>query len=161
MKIRFKLALLSLVALFAFTSCKSYKIMHYSRDEIVKINDHTADYKIYIDAKDSLFSVTKANLSIFGVKGNLTLITDKDTIAAIKNPRTRQELIKHQHDLNIYTKAKIKDNPNEVVLKKADIIDVTHIVSKNEAAEAAGVTAIFGVGVLVWIIIIKSTQGLL
>lgn len=161
MKTTLKSVLFFLATLSLFSSCRSYKIMHYNRDEITNISGDVVDYKVYIHDKSTLYKVDKAHLSSMGVAGDLSPVSNPDTVAEIKNPHTRKQLKKHQHDLNIYTKLEVKNVPNGIVLKKADITDVSRITSKVDIAEDVGTVSIFGFGVLVWVLIIKSTQGLL
>lgn len=161
MKRTLKLISYTLLLLLVFASCTSYKMTHYNRDEITNIGPNVTKYKVYIHDEKSLYRVDKPNLSSAGVKGDLVPVLNPDTITEIQEPRTRKQLKKHQHDLNIYTKTEVKSNPNAVVLKKTDITDVSHIVAKAKIAESAGTIAILAFGVLVWIFIIKSFQGLL
>lgn len=130
--------------------------MHYGRDEITNVN--AADYKVYLHDKTALYKVDKPNLSSSGVTGEFTPVLNPDTIAEIKTPRTRKQFKRHLHDLNIYTKAELKPN---AILKKADITDVSRIETKVDIANDVGTGAILALGVVVWIVIIKSFQGLL
>ena len=135
--------------------------MHYNRDEIANIGPNVANYKVYIHDKTAIYKVDKPNLSSAGVKGDLTPVLNPDTIAEIKNPHTRKQLKKHQHDLNIYTKTEVDNAPNAIVLKKADITDIAHVIVKAKIGEDLGAIAILGFGVVVWVVIIDSFQGLL
>lgn len=135
--------------------------MHYNRDEVSNIGANATNYKVYIHDKTALYKVDKPNLSVAGVKGDLTPVLNPDTIAEIKNPHTRKQLKKHQHDLNIYTKTEVDNAPNAIVLKKADITDISHIVVKANIGNGIGTVAILGLGVVVWVVIIASFQGLL
>ena len=161
MKMSVKSALFFLSILFVFTSCSTYKVMHYNRDEITNISGNVVHYKVFIHDKSTLYKVDKPNLSSSGVSGDLSPVSNPDTIAEIRNPHTRQQLKKHMHDLNIYTKVEVKNVPNGVVLKKADITDVSRIITKLNIAEDAGTVAVLGLGVVIWILLFKSTQGLL
>jgi hypothetical protein len=161
MKPFLKSFLFLIVILSVFTSCRSYKVMHYGRDEITNISGDVVKYRVYIHDKSGLYKVDKPNLSSSGVSGDLAPVTNEDTIKEIRNPHTRQQMKRRQHDLNIYTKNEVKSVPNGVVLKKADITDVSHIVSKVNIAEDVGTVAILGLGVVVWVLIAESTQGLL
>lgn len=135
--------------------------MHYNRDEVSNIGPNVTKYKVYIHDKTALYKVDKPNLSSAGVKGDLSPVLNPDTIAEIKNPHTRKQLKKHQHDLNIYTKTEVDNAPNAIVLKKADITDVSHIAVKANIGNGVGTIAVLGLGVVVWVIIIDSFQGLL
>jgi len=135
--------------------------MHYSRDEITNISGNVVNYRVFIHDKTALYAVDKPNLSSSGVAGDLTPILNPDTIREIKNPRTRKQLKRHLHDLNIYTKTEVKTTSKDIVLKKADITDVSHIVSKVDIANDIGTAAILGLGVVIWVLIVKSFQGLL
>ncbi len=161
MKRTVKLIPCTLILLSVFASCTSYKVMHYGRDEITNIGPKVSAYKVYVHDEKSLYRVDKPNLSIAGVKGDLTPILNPDTITEIKEPHTRKQLKRHEHDLNISTKTEIKSNPNGMVLKKDDITDVSHIVAKARIAESVGAIAVLLFGVLVWVFIVKSFQGLL
>lgn len=160
MKNTVKLAISFLLVLTLFTSCRSYKIMHFSRDQITNVGN-VATYKVYIHDKNSLYKVDKPNLSSAGVKGDLTPVLNPDTVAEIKDPHTRKQFKRQEHDLVIYTKAEVKNSSTDVVLKKNDIADISHIVSKVAVAEDVGTVAVLGLGVVVWVLIIKSFQGLL
>jgi hypothetical protein len=160
MKTSVKLALLFIIALFTLSSCRSYKVMHYNRDEITNISGNVVKYRVFIHDKTSLYQVDKANLSSSGVAGDLTPILNPDTIKEIRNPHTHKQLKRHEHDLNIYTKTEVKTS-GDIVLKKADITDVSHIVSKVDIANDIGAVAILGLGVVVWVVIVDSFQGLL
>jgi len=159
MKNTAKLVLSFFIFLSVFTSCRSYKVVHSSRDEITNVG--AAKNIIYIHDKTALYKVDSPNLSSEGVKGNLTPVLNPDTIAEIKNPRGRKQLIRRQHDVLITTKTEVKEVPNAVVLKKADILDISNITSNVNVAENIGTVAILGLGVVVWVVIIKSFQGLL
>lgn len=161
MKNTVKLILYSLLLLLVFTSCTSYKMMHYNRDELLNLGPKVSKYKVYVYDEKSLYRVTSPNFSSAGVKGELTPVLNPDTIAEIKEPRTRKQLKKHQHDLDISTKTDIKSNPGGLVLKKNDITGVSYILAKAQIAETVGTIAILVFGVLVWIFIFKSFQGLL
>jgi len=161
MKTNAKLALLFLASVLALTSCQSYKVMHYNRDEITNISGNVVKYRVFIHDKSAVYKVDQPNLSSSGVKGDLTPVLNPDTIKEIKNPRTRKQLKRHVHDLNIYTKTEVKTTSNDIVLKKADITDVSHIVTKVDIANDIGTAAILGLGVVVWVVIIQSFQGLL
>lgn len=135
-------------------------MVHSSRDEIANFND-TTKHKIFIRDKTALYAVSKPNLSSAGVKGELNPVLNPDTVEEIKNPKTRKQLKRHQHDVVITTKTEVKNTPNAVVLKKADILDIAHITSNIDLANKIGTIAILAFGVLVWVFIIKSFQGLL
>jgi hypothetical protein len=130
--------------------------MHLGRDEITNIN--AANYKVYIHDKTSLYKVDKPNLSSSGVTGEYNPILNPDTIKEIDRPHTRKQYKRHLHDLNIYTKTELKPN---VILKKADITDISHLKAGVDIADDLGTAAIFGLGIVVWVVIIKSFQGLL
>jgi spore coat polysaccharide biosynthesis protein SpsF (cytidylyltransferase family) len=130
--------------------------MHYGRDEITNIN--AANYRVFIHDKTSLYKVDKPNLSSSGVTGEYTPVLNPDTIKEIDRQHTRKQYKRHLHDLNIYTKTELKTN---VILKKADITDISHLKVGVDIADDLGTAAIFGLGVVVWIVIIKSFQGLL
>jgi hypothetical protein len=162
MKNTVKLALSFLILLSLFTSCRSYKLVHSNRDEITTAGGDLTKHRVYIRDKTALYSVDKPNLSIEGVKGSLTPVLNPDTISEIKDPHTRKQLKRRQHDLVVTTKTEVKDVPaNAVVLKKADITDITHITSSYNIAEDIGTVAILGLGVVVWVVIVESFQGLL
>lgn len=161
MKSSVKTIFLFLTLLFVFSSCRTYKVAHYSRDEITNISGDVVKYKVYIHDKSTLYKVDKPNLSSLGVSGDLTPVSNPDTVAEIKNPHTKKLLKKHLHDLNIYTKTEVKNVPNGVVLKKADITDVSRILTAVDVAEDIETGAILGLGVVVWVAIIYSFQGLL
>ena len=161
MKRTSKLVLYTVFLLSVFASCTSYKVMHYSRDEITNIGPKVSTYKVYVHDEKSLYRLDKPNLSSAGVKGDLTPVLNPDTITEIKEPHTRKQLKRHEHDLNISTKTEIKSNPNGIIIKKEDIIDVSHIIAKARIAESVGAIAILIFGVFVWIFIINSFQGLL
>ncbi len=112
MKTIVKSALLFILGLLIFSSCRSYKVTHYNKDEIDKVGGEADKYNVYLHDKNLTYQVGKPNLSPAGVKGDLNPILDSATVAEIKHPRTRKQLKKHQHDLNIFTKAEIKDNPS-------------------------------------------------
>jgi hypothetical protein len=135
--------------------------MHYNRDEITNISGDVVKYRVYIHDKTALYKVDKPNLSSQGVSGDITPVSNTDTIAEIKNPHTKKLLKKHQHDLNIYTKTEVKSSPTGLVLKKADITDVSHILVAVDVAEDIETGAILALGVVVWVAIIYSFQGLL
>lgn len=135
--------------------------MHYNKDEITTIGPKVTTYKVYVYDEKSLYRVDKPNLSTEGVKGELTPVLNPDTIAEIKEPHGRKQLKRHQHDLDISTKTEIKNNPGGLVVKKSDITGVSHILAKAKIAESAGAIVILLFGVLVWVFIIKSFQGLL
>ena len=135
--------------------------MHASRDEITNVGAKVPSYKVYIHDKAALYKVDKPNLSIEGVRGDITPVLNPDTIAEIKNPHTRQQYKRRIHDLNIYTKVEVKESSNGVVLKKTDITDISYVTSKVNVAEDIGTVAILGFGVVVWVGIIYSFQGLL
>lgn len=160
MKTTVKLTLLFVISLSFLTSCRSYKVMHYNRDEITNLGN-VSNCKVYIHAKTTLYKVDKPNLSSAGVKGELTQVENHDTVAEIEDPHTRKQLKKHQYDLNIYTKKEIKNTSNSFMLKKADITDISRITVNLNIGEDIGTAAILGLGVVVWIVIIKSFQGLL
>ena len=119
MKISVKSTFFFLAILSVFTSCRSYKVMHYSRDEITNISGDVVKYRVYIHDKTSLYKVDKPNLSSSGVSGDLTPVLNPDTVAEIKNPHTKKQYKRRIHDLNIYTKTEVKSTiPNGLVLKK-------------------------------------------
>jgi hypothetical protein len=163
MKITVKSTFFFLAILSVFTSCKSYKVMHYSRDEINNISGDVVKYRVYIHDKTSLYKVDKPNLSTSGVSGDLTPVLNPDTVAEIKNPHTKQQYKRRIHDLNIYTKTEVKTSniTGALVLKKTDITDVSHIITKVDIAEDIETGAILGLGVVVWAAIIISFQGML
>ncbi len=163
MKTAGKLVLLFLISLFVFPSCKSFQMMHYNRAELDKVGASIADYTVYLHDKTNTYQVVNPSISPSGVKGGLNPITDKAAIAEIKNPKTRQQFKKHKHDLNIYTKTEVKDNNSELLVKKEEITDVSHLANKKGAGigEDIGTGFVLGLGVLVLVGVVYSFHGML
>ena len=159
MKILVKSALLFFVIILLFPSCKSYKVQHYDRKEIEKVDPNK--YNVYLHDKNLTYQVGNPGFSAAGIKGSLNPIMDSASVAEIKHPKTRKQKRKHQHDLNVYTKAEIKDNPSGMVLKKADISDVTHVPPSPNIAEYVGTTLVLGLGVVVIVGLVYLFNGFL
>jgi hypothetical protein len=152
-------ALFFIIFLSFLTSCASYKMQHYDKKEIEKINPDK--YNVYIHDKNLTYQVGNPAFSPVGIKGSLNPIMDSATVAEIKHPKTHKQLKKHQHDFNVFTKAEIKDNPSGVILKKADITDITHLPIKPNIAEYVGTGLILALGVVVIIGVVYSFNSLL
>jgi len=162
MKTFLRSVLLFLLILSVFTSCQGYKVMHYNRDELDNIGGDTNKYKkVYIHDKKNTYLVDKPFISFEGVKGSLYPITDKSVIEEIDNPKTRNQFKAHKYDLNVYTQTEIQGNLNDVTLKKKDVTDVSHIIKHADLGEDIATGAVLGVGVLIWVGIYYSFQGLL
>jgi hypothetical protein len=162
MKSAGKFALLFFVVLVVFPSCKTLEMKHYNKSELDKVSSSIGDYNVYLHDKSNTYQVINPSVSPAGIKGGLNPIIDKATIAEIKNPRTRKQLKKHKHDLNIYSKTEIKDN-SELLVKKEDITDVSHLANKKGASIGEDIATgfVLGLGVLVWVGVVYSFQGML
>jgi len=164
MKTSIKLALLFFITGSIFTSCKTYQVVHYKRSEIPKISDGFNDDSVYIHDQHSIYKVVKPSLALNEVKGTLVPISDSAKLAELKDLRTQKQLKTHKHDLNIYTKAEVKDLPDGGVLKKEDITDiskVTPVPPKFDVALFTEILLVAALGTLVWVAIISSFGGLL
>ncbi|MGP8214900.1 MAG: hypothetical protein ACLQQ4_04990 [Bacteroidia bacterium] len=142
-----RLALLFLVSIFVFTSCKTYQVTHYKSNDIGKIGK-IESYTVYIHSKNGTFKVDKPSLTTSGVNGELTRITDQSKVEEIRNPVTRTQLKRHRHDLNLYTKTEIIDSSFSV-LKKQDINDISITISKSPVniGDIAGAVLVSGLGI--------------
>jgi|GEM_PF-2813753 hypothetical protein len=129
MKMRVRTVLLFLITLSVFTSCHTYEFTHSKSSDLDKMKLNK--YKVYIFAKNRTYKVDKASLSPAGISGSLTPITDASEIDGVKRPTTKAEMRNHKSDLGIYTKNEVSDTTTGVVLKKADISDVTHVTVKS------------------------------
>jgi hypothetical protein len=130
MKTAIRTALLLIIISSAFTSCKSYEVMHYKNNELDKVGKLT-DYTVYVHDKGKTFKMNNPSSSPAGVSGGLTQITDPDKAKEIRNPNTPGEIRKHKHDLNLFTKTDIGDSAKTVALKRDEITDVSITVSKS------------------------------
>jgi hypothetical protein len=158
--------LLFLFVLSVFTSCSSYEVIHYNRNEIdKKIGSNIAKYDVYIHDKGNTYKVGNPSLSPAGVKGDLTPVTDRVTIAEIKNPHTRRQFKRHLQDLSIYTQAEISEDKNDVVLKKEAITGFSLIALHTAADNSvdfeniAGTTFAVGLNIVIWVGIVYAFEG--
>lgn len=126
---RFKTTLFIIVLSLAFTSCKTYQLMHYKGAEMNKEVTSVDNYDVYVQASNGTFKVNKPVYSPAGLKGQYTPIHDKDQSEEIKNPSTPHLLKKHKKDLTIVTKTEIKDTVNSVLIKKRDISEITLVAA--------------------------------
>lgn len=164
MKTTVNIVLFFLVSVLIFPSCNPYKLMHYNRSELDKVGPKITDYTVYLHDKENTYKVDNAAVTPAGIKGSITPVPDKATIAEIKNPRTRKQIKRQMKVLNIYVKTEIKEGNGEVSVKKDDINEVSHI-TKSKAAQNIGQDIGTGFvlcfGVLVWVGVVYSLHGLL
>ena len=158
MKTLVKTALLLLLASSVFTACNTYELTRYKGTEIDKVGD-IAKYKVYIHAKNGTYKVDKPALTPAGISGSITKLTDQATIEEITSPRKGAQEKRHKHDLNLFTKVAVSDTA-DVILKKADITDVAHVVAKSTGlgkkignTVAAVVVSAIGIGLIVGIVL--------
>jgi hypothetical protein len=164
MKISVKSVLFYILLVSFFTSCSTYEVMHYKRAEFDKVSGRLDAFTVYLHDEHNTYKINNPTLSVTGIKGQLTPITDPKEVAGIKAPRTPKEFRKHKHDLGLYTKTEIDAGAgnNATVLKNIDISDVTRIVPVKPAFDAGLYAQILGVlvyGVIVWVVIFDAFEG--
>ncbi len=164
MKPKLKLARLFPILFFVFTSCGTYQIMRYDRTEIDKVRANFSDYHVYIIDSTHTYRVEKDSLAPTGIVGKLVEITDQPQIEEIKNPNTPQLLRKHKHDLDLYTKIIVKDNPKNVILKRTEVTKVVRIIagkSKGGVGKYIEIVFVVALGSAVLYGVVASFHGLL
>jgi ribosomal protein L21 len=164
MKSTIKLVLLVVITLSVFTSCKSYRVMHYEPKELDKVGSDLSIYHVYLHDQHKTYRVENPSISQAGIKGTLDTITDPAKLTAIRNPETKKQLKKHKDDLNFYTKIEIQNVPNQIALKKENISNFTKEIVDGSGFDAglyAQIILVVALGTVVWIGIASSFHGLL
>ena len=128
---RAKTAIFLLIASLAFTSCKTYEVVHYKSSDLDKLGK-VSKYTVYIHAPKNTFIVTKPLISPTGVTGDISPIKDASAAAEIRNPGTPGLIKKHRHDLNVFTKTAIADTTVKVNLKKNEVSEYTLTVAHSK-----------------------------
>src|ERR1700722_19657352 len=114
-----KKTILFLSILLAFSSCKTYQVMHYKDGGVEKLD--AKNYKVYIHTAKNLYLVTKPAISPTGITGDISEVKDQAEAEEIKNPTSPSLIKKHRHDLNIFTRTQIADSVSNITVKKGDI----------------------------------------
>ena len=138
--------------------------MHFKFKDLDKVAKTIGNYTVYIHDKSHTYQLNQPAIVANGIKGQLTTITEAQTIAEIKNPHTKKEMKKHIHDLNIYTKLEINYDPDkDFLLKNTDITSFSYIApsAKPGAGEYIATGFIMALGVAVIVGVVYSFQGLL
>jgi hypothetical protein len=112
----------------AFTSCKTYEVMHYQGSDVDKLGG-AGNYKVYVHSQKNIFKITKPSISPAGVSGNAAIVTDHQEAEEIRAPGTPGLVKKHRNDLNLFTKTVIPDSAANINLKKAEITGYSLTIS--------------------------------
>jgi hypothetical protein len=121
---RCRTALLFMVVLIGFASCKTYELTTFKGAELDKAGDISKS-KVYLHAPKHTFRVTQPAISATGLTGGLEHITDQAQLADLNNAQLTK---KHKHDINVFTKTEIADSTAAVALKKSEIAEYNMVV---------------------------------
>ena len=164
MKLTVKSALLFSLIISLFSSCASLEVMHYKSKDLDRVSKTIGNYVVYVHDKSHTYQLAQPSIVANGIKGQLTPITEAQTIAEIKDPKTKKLLKKHEHDLNIYTKLEIVYDPDkDFLLKNTDITSFSYIApsAKPSIGEDIATGFILALGVAVIVGVVYSFQNLL